>query len=255
MYAEERQSAIVAWARELGRVSVADLATRFGVTAETIRRDLDALARDGLLSRVHGGAVPPDKLPRGEAPVGAREVAAQPEKLAIATRAVGVLPEGRELTVLLDSGTTTAKLCGLLPERVGTVFTNSVRIAGVLAERPGIEVFLLGGRVRGVTQAIVGAEAHAMLAKLRVDVAFMGTNGISVEHGFSTPDPAEAAMKEAMVRAARHVYVLADSTKFGSDEAVRFAELSDVDGLVTDERLAPGARAALEAAGLEVTLA
>ena len=94
-----------------------------------------------------------------------------------------------------------------------------------------------------------------MLAKLRVDVAFMGTNGISVEHGFSTPDPAEAAMKEAMVRAARHVYVLADSTKFGSDEAVRFAELSDVDGLVTDERLAPGARAALEAAGLEVTLA
>jgi DeoR family fructose operon transcriptional repressor len=135
------------------------------------------------------------------------------------------------------------------------VFTNSVRIAGVLAERPGIEVFLLGGRVRGVTQAIVGAEAHAMLAKLRVDVAFMGTNGISVEHGFSTPDPAEAAMKEAMVRAARHVYVLADSTKFGSDEAVRFAELSDVDGLVTDERLAPGARAALEAAGLEVTLA
>ena len=108
MYAEERQSAIVAWARELGRVSVADLATRFGVTAETIRRDLDALARDGLLSRVHGGAVPPDKLPRGEAPVGAREVAAQPEKLAIATRAAGTARWSRHRTAIHNRNSTVA---------------------------------------------------------------------------------------------------------------------------------------------------
>lgn len=255
MYAEERQHEIVTLARGLGRVSVTELAARFGVTPETIRRDLDALSAKGLLSRVHGGAVPADRLWLTEAPVGQREAASQEQKLAIAAHAISLLPQRDELTVLLDAGTTTAKLCPLLPSRVSTVVTNSVPSAAALAERGDLDVVLLGGQVRGLTQATVGAEAHQALARLCVDVAFLGANGFSVEHGFSTPDPAEAAVKRAMVRAAREVYVLADATKFGADYLVQFAQLGEVDALVTDGRLAAASREALVAAGLRVDVA
>lgn len=252
MYAEERQHEIVTLARGLGRVAVAELATSFGVTPETIRRDLDALAARGLLSRVHGGAVPSDKLWLAEAPVGQREATSQDEKLSIASHAVTLLPGRDQLTVLIDAGTTTARVGALLPARVATVVTNSVPTAGALADRGDVEVVLLGGQVRGLTQATVGAEALSMLARLRVDVAFLGTNGFSAEHGFSTPDPAEAAVKRAMIAAAREVYVLADATKFGADYLVRFGELGEVDALVTDSRLAQASREALEAAELRV---
>ena len=252
MYAEERQHEIVTRARGLGRVSVAELATRFDVTPETIRRDLDALSGRGLLSRVHGGAVPAEKLRLAEASVDSRETSFPEEKLAIARRAISMLPRREGLTVIVDAGTTTGRLCSLLPAWVSLAVTNSVSAAEVLAARGDLEVMMLGGQVRNLTQATVGEPALGVLRQLRVDVAFLRTNGISAEHGFSTPDPAEAAVKQAMVRAAREVYVLADATKFGADYLVRFAELGDVDGLVTDSRLAQASRTALEALELRV---
>lgn len=255
MYAEERQHEIVTLARHLGRVSVAELAARYGVTPETVRRDLDALAGRGLVSRVHGGAVPADKLTLTEASLRDRQTTFQDQKRAIAERAVALLPEDEGLTVLLDAGTTTAPICALLPRWVSTVVTNSVPIAGELAERQGLDVILLGGQVRGLTQATVGAEAHAALQRFRVDVAFVGTNGFSARHGFSTPDPAEAAIKSAMVSAARHVYVLADASKFAADYLVKFADLTDVDALVTDSRLEEVSRLSLESKDLEVVIA
>lgn len=254
MYAEERQHDIVTRARELGRVSVAELAARYEVTSETIRRDLDALASRGLLSRVHGGAVPADKLRLTEDPVTAREVSSTAEKLAIAELAVGLLPRREGLTVLLDGGTTTARLCALLPASVSLVVTNSVPSAGILAAQ-GREVWLLGGPVRGVTQAVVGAAAIETLGRLRVDVAFLGTNGFSVDHGFSTPDPAEAATKVAMKACAREVHVLADASKHGVDHLVQFAAIDDIDSLVTDDSLPAGSLAELRGAGLRVEVA
>ncbi len=255
MYAEERQHEIVTLARGLGRVSVTDLAGRYNVTSETIRRDLDALASRGLLSRVHGGAVPVDKLRLAEASLRERQGSLPEQKLAIAERAVALLPDREGLTVLLDAGTTTARMCALLPPRVSMVVTNSVPIAGELADRGDVGVLLLGGQVCGLTQATVGAEAQEALARLRVDAAFIGTNGFSVDHGFSTPDPAEAAVKRAMIAASRNVYVLADSSKFGADYLVAFAGLDEVDALVTDARLGPESLAALEAADLRVETA
>jgi len=255
MYAEERQHEIVTLARGRGRVSVTDLAGRYGVTPETIRRDLDALAARGLLSRVHGGAVPVDKLRLAEASLRERQVSVPELKLAIAERAVALLPERDELTVLLDAGTTTARMCALLPPRVSMVVTNSVPIAGELADRGDVGVLLLGGQVRGLTQATVGAEAHEALGRLRVDAAFIGANGFSLDHGFSTPDPSEAAIKRAMIAASRNVYVLADSSKFGADYLVAFAGFADVDALVTDARLDQDSLTALEAAELHVETA
>lgn len=255
MYAEERQHEIVTSARELGRVSVAELAAHFDVTPETIRRDLDALSSRGLLSRVHGGAVPAEKLRLAEAPMGAREVSWPEEKLAIARRAVGLLPRREGLTVLMDAGTTTARLCGLLPSWVTLVVTNSVPSAAALAARDEMEVHLLGGHVRGITQATVGTQAVNALRQLHVDVAFMGANGFSVDHGFSTPDPSEAAMKELMVRSAREVFVLADSSKLGADYLVSFAAVTDADILITDSKLPAASVAEFIRAGLRVELA
>ncbi|MDO5534973.1 MAG: DeoR/GlpR family DNA-binding transcription regulator [Propionibacteriaceae bacterium] len=255
MYAEERQHEIVTRAREFGRVSVADLAARYDVTPETIRRDLDALAGRGLLSRVHGGAVPADKLRLGEASVTAREVSSPEEKLAIAQKAIELLPRREGLTLLLDAGTTTARVCGLLPSWVGQVITNSVPAAGQLSAEGERDVWLLGGPVRGITQAVVGASAVETLARLRVDVALLGTNGFSVDHGFSTPDPTEAAIKRAMVACARQSMVLTDAAKHGVDHLVQFAALEDVDTLVTDASLSAGSVEALRAAGLQVELA
>jgi len=255
MYAEERQYEIATLAQSQGRVSVADLASRYDVTPETIRRDLDSLAHRGVLRRVHGGAVPVDKLRLPESPVGARDTSFADEKLAIANRAITLLPRRDGLTVLLDAGTTTSRLCPLLPDWVSLVVTNSVPSALALSGRPSTEVLLLGGSVRGITQAAVGPHTLRVLEGLRVDVAFVGTNGFSVAHGFSTPDLAEAAIKEQMVRCASEVYVLADSSKLDADYLVRFAALDDVDALVTDSGLPAEAAAELRAAGLRVDIA
>lgn len=252
MYAEERQHEIVLRVREQGRSSVADLAKRFKVTPETIRRDLEVLAGRGLLARVHGGAVPADKLRLGEASVGIRETAYPAEKTAIAQRVVAQLPTTDSLAILLDAGTTTGRICELLPDNVSMVVTNSVPSAGFLSTRPGVEVFLLGGPVRGITQATVGVQAASELDQLRVDVALLGTNGFSLDHGFSTPDPDEARIKRAMTHAAHEAWVLADSSKWGLDYLVRFAELDAVSTLFTDDGLPEEAAGELRATGLRV---
>lgn len=256
MYAEERQQTIALLAQEHGRVSVADLAKRFDVSSETVRRDLDALAHLGILSRVHGGAVPADKVSLIETGVTAREVTRSAEKLRIAHAALAFLPGKPGGTILLDAGTTTARLADILtPGILSTVVTNSPSIASSLAARQIADVQLLGGRLRGLTQATVGAPTVAALRDLHVDVIFAGTNGFSVNHGFSTPDPSEAAVKRAMVATGRLVIVLADSSKAGTDYLVSFARPEDVDVLVTDTGLSRAQQKSLSDQGIEVVLA
>lgn len=256
MYAAERHRAIVALLRERERVSVTGLAQRFGVTTETIRRDLEQLDERGLVQRVHGGAVPrvPDFV--AEAGLAERQGMNTASKAAIAQRALAYLPPVGGSCVL-DAGTTTGTLALALPEGkpLPGIITNSVAIASVLSARGIDDVLLLGGRVRGITQSIVGTQAVEALARLRVDVAFMGSNGISLGHGFSTPDTDEAAVKRAMMAAARQVVALVDSTKLGTEALHSFARLTDVDVLVTDAGLPDEARTKLEESGLEVVVA
>ena len=159
-------------------------------------------------------------------------------------------------SVLLDAGTTTARLAGLLPLDVSfTVFTNAVPIAGRLAGRANVDLHLLPGRVRRTTQAAVGEETVAAIDRLRTDVAFVGTNGLSLAHGLSTPDQSEAAAKSAMLRSAQRVIVLADSSKIGHESTVRFGDLEQVDVLVTDRGLSAEDRATLTAHDIEVVVA
>ena len=254
-YAEERQQAIAELAREHGRVAVADLARAFEVTSETIRRDLDSLATRGLLSRVHGGAVPAERVRLVESAVHSRETVLAAEKQRIAEAALAFLPEGDDVTVLLDAGTTVGRLATLLPAgRIQTVVTNCMPTATVLGARGGLDLLVLGGRLRGITQATVGSVTVDALRRLHVDVAFLGANGVT-ERGCSTPDPAEGEVKRAMVAAARTVVVLADSSKIGSDYLVNFAPLADVRALITDTGMPEPAPHWVRESGIEAVCA
>ncbi len=255
MYAEERQQSMAQLVAERGRLAVAELADRYAVTTETVRRDLSALERVGLVRRVHGGAVPASALAVIESGVGERDRVATEEKDRIAHAALDLLPAPGS-TVLLDAGSTTSRLASVLPrDHHLVVVTHAVPVAARLAGHRQIELHLLPGRVRSTTQAAVGVETVQALAPLRVDVAYLGTNGITTEHGLSTPDREEAAVKRAMVGAARQVVVLADAGKVGVESSVSFASLADVDVLVTDAGLNPGDKDELAGAGVEVRTA
>ena len=255
MYAEERQQAIAQLITETGRWAVNDLAEKFGVTTETVRRDLSSLERIGLVRRVHGGAIAGDRLAVIDTALSERDVAHTEEKDRIASAALAQLPTAGG-SVLFDAGSTTSRLVAALPEDLSLVaLTHAVPIAARLAKRGQIELHLLPGRVRTTTQAAVGAETVAAIADLRVDVAVLGTNGIALGYGLSTPDHEEAAVKRAMAHSARRVIVLADSSKIGVESPVRFAALDDVDVLVTDAGITTADRKALEMADVEVVIA
>lgn len=253
MYAEERQAEILQAARTDGRVDVTGLAETFAVTAETIRRDLTILERAGMLRRVHGGAIPVERI-GFEPALAARDTVLTAEKERIAKVALAEVPE--DGAIILDAGTTTARLAQALPvDRELTVVVNSPAIAAMLGPRPNLNVLVLGGRVRGKTLATVDDWALRPLADLYVDVAFMGTNGCSVERGLTTPDPAEAAVKRAMIGAARRAVLLADHTKIGNDYLARFGSLSDLDLLITDDGLNDDLVMDVEAEGVRVVRA
>ena len=253
MYAEERQQEIVRLARAEGRVDVASLADTLHVTAETIRRDLTMLERAGVLRRVHGGAIPVERI-GFEPALAARDSVLIEEKERIAKAALAEVPD--EGAIILDAGTTTARLAQALPvDRELTVVVNSPVIAALLGVRPNLNVLLLGGRLRGRTLATVDDWALRPLADMYVDVAFLGTNGLSVERGLTTPDPAEAAVKRAMINSARRAVVLADHTKIGNDYLARFGTLADLDLLITDAGLDDDLVTEVEAAGLRVVRA
>ena len=211
---------------------MAGLARDLSVTPETVRRDLTALERRGALRRVHGGAIAVERL-GFELGVADREGQAAREKERIARAALDELPDGG--SIILDAGTTTARLAELLPlDRELTVVTHSIPVAATLVTRPNVSLHLLGGTVRPRTLAAVGEWTRAQVGELFVDVAFMGTNGLSVERGLTTADVAEARVKKALIEAARRTVVLADHSKFGREEFARVAPLSVVDTIITD---------------------
>lgn len=252
MYAEERQQAMAELVADEGRLSVSALAERFQVTTETVRRDLSALEAIGLVRRVHGGAVPASALAAIEPGLGERDEVNTDQKERIARAALGLLPPSGS-TVLLDAGSTLNLLASVLPRDHHLVaYTHAVPVAARLAGHPKVDLHLLPGRVRCTTHAAVGADTVAALAEVRVLTAFLGTNGVTVGHGMSTPDRDEAATKRAMVASASEVVVLADASKVGVEASVRFASMAEVDVLVTDSGIGRGDLRQLEETGVEV---
>ncbi|AWB84165.1 DeoR/GlpR family DNA-binding transcription regulator [Corynebacterium liangguodongii] len=256
MYAEERRRQIASLTAIEGRVNVTDLAEKFHVTAETVRRDLAVLHRQGVVHRVHGGAVASQSFLTTEFSLDARSRSASTAKSAIAQAALRFVPEHSEGGIFLDAGTSIsafAKLLATDPRAASwPIVTNSLPIALDLSTAGLPHVHLLGGSVRAITQAVVGAMALRSLALMRADVAFIGTNALSVDHGLSTADAQEAAIKSAMVTNARMVVVLCDSTKIGNDYLVSFASLDDIDVVVTDSGAPESIVSELTERGVEV---
>ncbi|NLE79986.1 MAG: DeoR/GlpR transcriptional regulator [Rhodococcus sp.] len=255
MYQEERQQAVATLIDQRGRMSVVELAQRFDVTTETVRRDLGVLERLGHVRRVHGGAVPTNSVTVGEPGLAERDNTRAHQKDLIAKAATACLPPAGG-SVLFDAGTTTSRMIAELPTTTDfTAVTNSVPIAARLAAFNAVDLQLLGGRVRGVTQACVGPEVLRVLGTLRVDVAFVGTNALTIEHGLSTPDSDEAAVKHAMVECARTVVVVSDSSKIGREHLISFSPIDKVDVLVTDSDITRTDHTQLERHGIEVVIA
>ncbi|MGO3151081.1 MAG: DeoR/GlpR family DNA-binding transcription regulator [Galactobacter sp.] len=248
MYATERKHLIQESLVRDRRVVVTDLAQDLGVTTETIRRDLAQLETQGVLQRVHGGAIPAGHTSTEEPDLTQRATAHGPEKHRIGQAALKVLGPHFSGSLLLDAGTTVTALAQELEKAARgrrnrpsatqnqsvQIVTHAVGPAAALSVLPGVNLTTLGGRVRGVTGAAVGPTTVNSIMRLRPDVAFVGTNGISAGFGLSTPDPEEAAVKRAIVRAARRVVLLADASKFGVETLEQFATLEEVDLLITD---------------------
>jgi len=253
VYAIQRQAWLIERARTDGRVEVASTCAELSVAPETIRRDLNELERQGLLRRVHGGAVPIERL-GFEGNIKRRAARHQTEKARIAHAALPLL--GNADSIYLDEGSTVQVFAEALHvEHRLTVVTNSLLSASVLAARPQVTVMLLGGRVRSKTLGTLDHWAAGMLADLVIDLAVMGANGVSVERGLTCPGPAVAAVKRAACGAARRRILLADRTKLGADSFVRYARLRDLEAIVTDRGAEATHVRAIRDAGVDVILA
>ena len=246
MLARHRQSLILQAVRSDGSARVSDLTARLGVSDMTIRRDLEVLARDGLVEKVHGGAVLPGAPASHEPGFEAKLVLERPEKTAIAQAAADLVRPGT--AIALAAGTTTFALAQCLLDVPGlTIVTNSLRVTNVFSGTRGLDgtadsVVLTGG-VRTPSDALVGPVADLTIRSLHFDLLFLGCYGFDTEAGLTTPNLAEAETNRAFIRVARRVVVLADHTKWGLVGLSSFARLNEVDVLVTDDMLPPDARA------------
>lgn len=250
LLAEQRRALILDEVRRRGGVRVNELTRRLNVSDMTVRRDLDALARQGVVEKVHGGAVPVMGTSSHEPGFEAKSALELGAKEDIARTASRMVAPGS--AIALSGGTTTFALAEqLLDVPDLTVVTNSVRVADVFhtaghaggESRPGAATVVLTGGVRTPSDALVGPVADQAIRSLHFDVLFLGVHGISVEAGLSTPNLAEAETNRRLMRSARRVVVVADHTKWGTVGLSSFARLDEVDTLVTDGGLPEEARA------------
>ncbi|MEU6421775.1 DeoR/GlpR family DNA-binding transcription regulator [Streptomyces spiralis] len=249
LLAEQRRALILDEVRRRGGVRVNELTRKLGVSDMTIRRDLDALARQGVLEKVHGGAVPVVEASTHEPGFEAKSGLELTAKEDIARAAARLVAPGT--AIALSGGTTTYALAHHLVDVPDlTVVTNSVRVADVFhtaqrasGQRQGAATVVLTGGVRTPSDSLVGPVADQAIAALHFDMLFLGVHGISAEAGLSTPNLAEAETNRRLVQSARRVVVVADHTKWGVVGLSSFATLERIDTLVTDAGLPPEARA------------
>ncbi|WP_432987595.1 DeoR/GlpR family DNA-binding transcription regulator [Dactylosporangium sp. CA-233914] len=249
----DRMSAILERVSRHGSVDAGALAEEFDVSAATIRRDLQVLEEQRLLSRTHGGAVAVDVA--YELPVRYRGGQHREEKALVAQKAAALLPRG-PLTLGLTGGTTTLILARLLADRVDlTVVTNALNIASELVLRPRLKLIMTGGVSRTQSYELVGPIADQALSGLNMQVAVVGVDGISARGGLTTHDEIEAHTNAAMIRRADRVMVVADGSKIGRNCLAGICAITDVSVLVTDASADPEHVEAIRRAGTEVVVA
>ena len=251
MMPTRRRQAILSEVRKASAASAEDLAGMFGVSVETIRRDLRGLRDQGLLERVYGGAL---SVQSSEGTFAARSSRHHDRKRAIAALAASlVAPQD---TIIIDIGTTALEVARALPEAFrGRVLTNSVPAAMALADREEIELLLCGGQVRHGDAACFGSQAEAFFADFYADKAFLGSGGVHAEAGLTDYYPHEVAARRVMIAHAGASYVLADSSKLGNVAVHRVCALTQVTAVITNadnSNIAAKTADALAAAGCDL---
>ena len=249
---EERRRRILEILDRQERVTVEELVQRFGVSAVTIRSDLDSLAEDGALVRSHGGALRPADAPE-DVPIAVKQTRRHAEKVRIARAAVKMIGEGE--TIILDSGSTTleiARQLQTLEVESLSVITNALNIAMEIAALSRVRLIMTGGILRQLSYSLAGPPAEQVLDGLRADRLFLGVDGVDSDIGLMTPDVFEARLNAHMIRVSREIVVVADSTKFGRRSLSVIAGLESVHKLITDSGAPPERVAELQAHGVEV---
>jgi len=231
VFLSARHAEIIQMAKDSGRVLVDDLAAHFGVTPQTIRKDLNDLCEQRLLSRIHGGALFPSGIENME--YEARRKIAAEEKEAIGREAARLIPDNASL--FINIGTTTEAVSNALLDHSGLmVITNNINVANKMRVYPEIEVVIAGGVVRGSDGGIVGEAAVDFIKQFKVDFAVIGASAIDEDGALLDFDFREVKVAQAIVANARHVILVADATKFERVAPVRIARLSQVHTFITD---------------------
>lgn len=253
MRQEERFSLILERLSERGSVGVADLAAELGVSLASVRRDLQLLEEQKLLTRTHGGAVALNMV--YELPLRYRGGRHKEDKRRIAAVAAERVTSGVN-SVGLTGGTTTTEVARALMERSGlTVITNALNIASELALRPNLKLIVTGGWARSESYELVGPLADASLQGLNLDLAIVGVDGISAQGGITTYDMVEASTNRAMIDRAQNVVVVADGSKVGRVAFARIAPIGQLSELITDASANASELDLLREAGMTITLA
>jgi DeoR/GlpR family transcriptional regulator of sugar metabolism len=232
-----------------GEVLVRSLAIELGCSEMTIRRDLDALAREGVVRRTHGGAVRVN-LRRDEEPYAVRALSGVEAKQRIGQAAAGLIMDGE--TVVLDSGTTTLEIARALRGRPVTVLPLGLRALIDLADDEVVRLIALGGEVRPGEMVVTGDLAQRAFDDLRFDTFLLGCCGIGVGDGVTTHVPGDASVKRAAVRSSRRTIAVADGSKLGRVAFARVCAIGELDRLITDTDADPEQVADVEEAGLPV---
>jgi DeoR/GlpR family transcriptional regulator of sugar metabolism len=253
-FADERQAEIARFVEAHGRARVAELAGQFGVSAVTIRKDLDVIADRGRIIRTHGGAIAP-RVRRQDLAHDVRDQMQREEKSAIGALAAAQVGDGE--SIIIDASTTGLYVARELMHRGAgqslTIVTNSLRIASELAVRPDIVVLLMGGRVRGRSLSLVGDLGDAVLSRVNVQKAFVGAAGFTLEEGLTETTEEEAQIKRAMVAAGREVYAIVDHSKWGRVASATFVRAEGLTGVITDAGAPQDMVSGLERKGIKVT--
>ena len=253
MLTEQRRRLILERLRERGVVRTSELSELFSVSPMTIRNDLNALAKEGELIRIHGGAIVKEPL-ASEPSYHEKETVNLEEKRRIGRLAASLIEDG--MAVFIGNGTTTMQIVQhLSPEVRFRAFTNALTHAVELSKLPQVEVYVVGGYLRGVSYAMVGRLARQALDGVYFDLAFLGANGVSLEYGVTIPALEEAETAAEVVRHARKTVLVVDHTKFGVVTHGKIVGLSEVDAIVTDRPLAPELARALEHLDVELLVA
>ncbi len=253
LFLEERLDLITTLLQEQGRVSVADLSKRFGVSSVTIRNDLGTLERQGRLIRTHGGAMPSPSLGIELPAFAMRKELHLPEKKKIGSAAAALIRDGD--SIALDASTTAWQIARHLKERQElTVVTNGLFVALEFLDSPGVTVVMPGGSLRTASASLVGDQGACILERYHVQKGFFGAGGFTLEEGLTDTSQYEVELKRLMVQRSKEVIAVIDSSKWGQVTSVSLAAIHEMDHVISDQAAPPDMVSRLRDSGVRVTL-